>query len=82
MLRPRSVRLEASPALNAGVEAPCQRNLIVEVDTPFRPGPSGSPVVDATTAAIVGMIQRRLTRADVDTRSVKPLTCLLPLAQF
>ncbi len=73
---------EAPPAFNVGMEAPCQRNLIVEVDTPFRPGTSGSPVFDATTDAIVGMIQGSLKRASGDTGYFKPLTCLLPLAQL
>ncbi len=70
------------PAFNAGGEAPCLRNLIVEVDTPFRPGTSGSPVFDATTDTIVGMIQGSLMRASGDTGYFKPMTCLLPLAQL
>jgi hypothetical protein len=75
--------LSASPsAFQAGGEAPCQRNLIVEVDTPFRPGTSGSPVFDTETDAIVGMIQGSLMRAGGDTGYFKPLTCLLPLAQL
>jgi len=75
--------LSASPpALQAGGGAPCQRNLIVEVDTPFRPGTSGSPVFDATTDAIVGMIQGSLMRTGGDTGYFKPMACLLPLAQL
>ena len=71
---------EAPPALPDGAEAPCQRHLIVEVDTPFRPGTSGSPVFDATTDAIVGMIQGSLARTGGDTGYFKPISCLLPLA--
>lgn len=73
---------ETPPAFNATREMPCQRHLIVEVDTPFRPGTSGSPVFDATTNAIVGMIQGSLMRASGDTGYFKPLTCLLPLARL
>jgi hypothetical protein len=73
---------EAPLAFHAGEEAPCQNHLIVEVDTPFRPGTSGSPVFDATTDAVVGMIQGSLSRANGDTGYFKPLACLLPLAQF
>jgi hypothetical protein len=71
---------DAPPALNPGNELPCQQNLIVEVDTPFRPGTSGSPVFDAATDVIVGMIQGSLTRADRDTGYFKPLACLLSLS--
>jgi hypothetical protein len=73
---------EAPPAFHAAEEAPCQNHLIVEVDTPFRPGTSGSPVFDAATDAVVGMIQGSLSRANGDTGYFKPLACLLPLAQF
>lgn len=73
---------ESPPGLNLEGEARCQRNLIVEVDTPFRPGTSGSPVFDARTNAIVGMIQGSLIRASGDTGYFKPLTCLLSLAQL
>ncbi len=73
---------ETPPAFHAGAETPCQRNLIVEVDMPFRPGTSGSPVFDATTDAIVGMIQGSLLRAGGDTGYFKPMSCLLPLAQL
>ncbi|ETX05982.1 S1 family peptidase [Candidatus Entotheonella palauensis] len=73
---------EAPPAFDADVETTCQRNLIVEVDTPFRPGTSGSPIFDATTDTIVGMIQGSLIRAGGDTGYFKPMTCLLPLAQL
>ncbi len=73
---------EAPPAPNPRGEARCQRNLIVEVDTPFRPGTSGSPVFDAATGVIIGMIQGSFARASGDTGYFKPLTCLLPLAQL
>jgi hypothetical protein len=73
---------EAAPAFHAGEEAPCQNNLIVEVDTPFRPGTSGSPVFDANTDAIVGMIQGSLSRANGDTGYFKPMACLLPLSRL
>jgi hypothetical protein len=68
--------------MHAEEEALCQNHLIVEVDTPFRPGTSGSPVFDAATDAVVGMIQGSLSRANGDTGYFKPIACLLPLAQF
>lgn len=57
----------------------CHGNLIVEVDAPFRPGTSGSPVFDATTNAIIGMIQGSFVHAGKTTGYFKPLSCLLPL---
>ncbi len=73
---------EAPPASPTVTDTSCQHNLIVEVDAPFHPGTSGSPVFDAATGAVIGMIQGSLARASGDTGYFKPLACLLSLAQL
>lgn len=56
----------------------CEDNLIVEIDQPFVPGSSGGPVFDATSGAIVGLIQGSFeSRHGRVTGYYKPAQCVL-----
>jgi len=55
----------------------CEDNLVVEVDKPFIPGSSGGPVFDATSGAIVGIIQGSFTTMNGRVSGYyKPLQCV------
>jgi hypothetical protein len=54
----------------------CRGNLIVEVDTPFIPGSSGSPVIDAVSGQILGIIQGNFDDGDTRTGYFKPISCV------
>jgi Trypsin-like peptidase domain len=57
----------------------CKANLIVEVDTPFRPGSSGAPVLDTATGRIIGIIQGSLEHAAGHSGYFKPIHCVASL---
>lgn len=54
----------------------CANNLVVEVEEPFIAGSSGSPVVDALTGQIVGIIQGSFDTGNKRTGYFKPIHCL------
>ena len=64
-----------------GMES-CSANLIVEVDTPFLAGSSGSPIVDANTGQIIGIIQGSIESRDMRSGYFKPINCVTPLVNF
>jgi hypothetical protein len=60
----------------------CDANLIVEVDTPFLQGSSGSPVLDAITGQIIGIIQGSLEGGGGRSGFFKPINCVTRLVQI
>lgn len=54
----------------------CEGRMVVQVDTPFLPGSSGSPVIDAKSGQIVGIIQGSFRSDNGETGFFKPLSCL------
>ena len=54
----------------------CRGNLIVEVDTPFIPGSSGSPVIDTASGHILGIIQGNFDDGTTRRGYFKPMNCV------
>ena len=56
----------------------CAGNMVVQVNQPFVGGSSGSPVLDARSGRIAGIIQGSFRREDGDTVGYfKPIHCVL-----
>lgn len=66
---------------SASSEWSCDDNLVVEVDAPFVPGTSGSPVVHVSTGQIVGIVQGSLESAGVRTGYFLPVDCVRHLTR-
>ena len=65
-------------AVEDGLPAGCEDNLVVEVDVPFYPGNSGGPVFDLESGSIVGLIQGSFERlSGMTTGYYKPVECVL-----
>jgi hypothetical protein len=57
----------------------CHRNSVVLVDQPFISGTSGSPVMDAETGKIIGVIQGSVGASGAEKGYFKPINCVLAM---
>ncbi|NNE45606.1 MAG: trypsin-like peptidase domain-containing protein [Rhodothermales bacterium] len=57
----------------------CDGRMVVQIDTPFLPGTSGSPVIDSETGQIIGIAQGSLFSERQQSGFFKPLNCLKKL---
>ncbi len=62
-------------------ELSCRNNSVVLIDKPFIPGSSGSPVMDAESGKIIGVVQGSVDE-DGDTKGYfKPINCVLTMLE-
>ncbi|GEM_PF-7024595 len=57
----------------------CKNNTVVLVDQPFIPGSSGSPIMDAETGKIIGVIQGSVDEGEKSKGYFKPINCVLAM---
>lgn len=63
------------------VASTCGDNAVMLVDAPFIPGSSGSPIMDAETGKIIGIIQGSVGENDDARGYFKPINCVLAMMQ-
>ncbi|MBT8401819.1 MAG: serine protease [Rhodothermia bacterium] len=69
------------PPTSSGI-GECPGNLIVQIDQPFEQGTSGSPIVEANSGKIVGIIQGTLINEHGSQSGFfKPLNCLSKIGE-
>jgi len=59
----------------------CGSSSVVLVDQPFIPGSSGSPIMDAETGKIIGVIQGSVDEDGVSKGYFKPINCVLAMLE-
>ena len=65
--------------VNTPSEQTCGSSSVVLVDQPFIPGSSGSPLMDAETGKIIGVIQGSVDESGVSKGYFKPINCVLAM---
>ncbi len=59
----------------------CGSSAVVLVDQPFIPGSSGSPIMDAETGKIIGVIQGSVDKDGVSKGYFKPINCVVAMLE-
>ena len=66
---------------HTSIESNCGSNSVVLVDQPFIPGSSGSPIMDAESGKIIGLIQGSIDEDGVSKGYFKPINCVLSMLE-
>jgi len=66
---------------NQPAELSCRNNSVVLVDQPFIPGSSGSPVMDAESGKIIGVIQGSVDEDSGSQGYFKPINCVIAMVE-
>ncbi|MFK8067178.1 MAG: trypsin-like peptidase domain-containing protein [Gammaproteobacteria bacterium] len=66
-------------SINTPAELTCDDKSVVLVDQPFIPGSSGSPIMDAESGKIIGVIQGSVDEDDDSKGYFKPINCVLAM---
>lgn len=75
----RIIKQVAFGHLNETTSMSCGGNSVVLVDQPFIPGSSGSPVMDAATGKIIGVIQGSVGEGAETKGYFKPINCVIAM---